>query len=117
MKCKNCLNICDCCTHSKCDTCKPFGENFKLRCDNRCGLTIETKFKRGDKVRVINDLTDGSYYSMEGFDKEMVVIDEMLNFKGKVVTIDEVYENFYFIKEDLRHCLWSDGMFEDNKVE
>lgn len=69
------------------------------------------KFKVGDKVRVRTDLKVGSYYYNENRSYRDVFSSGMSNFKGKIVTIKNVWvDNSYSIKE----CgfIWTDEMFE-----
>ncbi len=65
------------------------------------------KYKVGDKVRVREDLKVGKCYSYYAYCGNMV------NFKGKTVTITSVAYDFYRIEEDKQTSCWTDGMFED----
>lgn len=76
------------------------------------------KYKAGDKVRVIREPVIDSTYCMEGVKRGYRFSDEMDKFKGRVVTITSVANNFYydldnyyFIDGDYNHR-WTDGMFE-----
>ena len=67
------------------------------------------KYKVGDRVRVRrdlkNDVSYGSRYTVE----------EMMDYKGNVVTISEVRPNYYKIEEDEEDDEgwdWTDEMFE-----
>lgn len=61
------------------------------------------KYKIGDKVRVREDLKVGKFYNEWFFNEEMAEL------KGKVVEIEDVDSDFYYIKEDGYY--WSDEMF------
>ena len=64
------------------------------------------KYKVGDKVRVISGLVvDGAYGNWEFTEK-------MKKFKGKSVTISEVCQDYYRIKEDEEYGYYTDEMFE-----
>jgi hypothetical protein len=65
------------------------------------------KYKVGDKVKVRDDLVVGNCYSYYAYCGDMV------NFKGKTVTIKSVAYDFYRIEEDRQTSCWADGMFED----
>ena len=73
-------------------------------------------YKPGDRVVVRDDLIIDAYYAMFDSEETMVVIDEMLPFRGKEVTIAKVNDGFYFIKEDDHLCYWSDDMFSGSAV-
>ena len=66
----------------------------------------EMKYKVGDRVRVRrdlkNDVSYGSRYTVE----------KMMDYKGNVVTISEVRQNYYKIEEDEEGWDWTDEMFE-----
>lgn len=62
------------------------------------------KYKVGDKVRVRKDLENGIKYGVTG------VTEEMTKLKGRIVTIKEVNEYTYRIKE--MTYVWTDEMFE-----
>lgn len=72
------------------------------------------KFKKGDKVRVRQDLEVGKYYSMEDSDITDIFVDVMAGLRGEVVTINYVGIK-YSIEESTYN--WTDGMFEDEVVE
>ena len=59
------------------------------------------KYKVGDVVKVRSDLN-----TIKG------VISDMLEFRGKIVHIEEAFEKYYFIYEDSEKWHWTDGMFE-----
>ena len=70
------------------------------------------KYKIGDKVLVRLDLEENKKYGDE------VVISDMLDFKGKIVTIEHVdYPNHYRIKEDPDQWHWTDEMFSEKEPE
>lgn len=60
----------------------------------------------GSKVRVRNDLVEDEYYD------EILFIEDMVNFKGRVVTIAAVFNSHFNIKEDDGVWAWSLLMFE-----
>lgn len=67
------------------------------------------ELKAGDKVKVREDLSlDVDYGSQD-------VTQDMLNYKGKIVTIksEAFREGEYFIEEDDFHWYWSEEMFSD----
>ena len=63
-------------------------------------------FKVGDKVRVRKDLVVDKDYG--GYD----FVSSTEKFKGKIVTIEKVFSNAYFIKEDIKGYKWTDEMLE-----
>jgi hypothetical protein len=65
------------------------------------------KYKVGDKVRVRNDLVDQKFYG------EINYVSDMDEWKGKVVTISFVDDDYYEIEEDKQIWYWSAEMFED----
>lgn len=69
------------------------------------------KYKVGDKVKVRDDLVIGNCYSYYAYCGNMV------NFRGKTVTIKSVAYYFYRIEEDRQTSCWTDGMFEDDFEE
>jgi hypothetical protein len=72
------------------------------------------KFKVGDKVKVREDLKyDGRYFSNDHIYWQDVT-SEMVKLAGQVVTIDQVYENEYRIKECVFY--WTDEMFEPTPI-
>ena len=64
------------------------------------------KYKVGDKVRIRSDLEAGKRYGDEFFTKNMG------KFKGKLVTIADVNETYYKIKEDDVYFSWTNEMIE-----
>ena len=64
------------------------------------------KYKVGDVVKVRSDLSAKKIYDKIG------VTTDMLNYKGKVVHIEEVIENRYHIKENNKKWYWTDKMLE-----
>lgn len=67
---------------------------------------IVMKYKVGDKVRIRRDLEVGEIYGDSDF------IETMEQFKGEVVTIIDVNETSYNIKEDNIVFFWTDEMIE-----
>ena len=63
------------------------------------------KYKIGDKVRVREDLEVGKEYGND------YVINSMLSLKGKTVTICNIDDNEYKIKEDFQKHWWTEEMF------
>ena len=67
-------------------------------------------FKKGDKVRVINNIEVNKNY--DGF----AFIDHMEEYKNKILTIDKYIDgykcNYYNIIEDKGQWSWTEGMFE-----
>ena len=64
------------------------------------------KYKVGDKVRVISGLVVDGTYGNWGF------TEKMKKYKGKSVTISEVCQDYYRIKEDEEYGYYTDEMFE-----
>lgn len=64
------------------------------------------KYKVGDKVRVISGLVVDGAYGNWGF------TEKMKKYKGKSVTISEVCQDYYHIKEDEEYGYYTDEMFE-----
>lgn len=64
------------------------------------------KYKAGDKVRVISGLVVDGVYGNWGF------TEKMKKYKGKSVTISEVCQDYYRIKEDEEYGYYTDEMFE-----
>lgn len=85
-----------------------------------------TTYQVGDKVIVRDDL-DCTSYAMYDTDnpRTMVVVDEMLSFRGREVTITKIADSydgdFYYIAEDEGDFFWSDDMFsgraDDSQLE
>lgn len=63
------------------------------------------KYKVGDKVKVKVNLKGGEQYGRAYFTPDMEV------YRGKIVTIDEIYGSSYYIKEDEHTHYWKDEMF------
>lgn len=65
------------------------------------------KFKVGDVVRVKSDLKEQDYGDLD-------VVSKMLEFKGKIVYISKVFDEYneYQIKEDGEKWSWNDEMLE-----
>lgn len=64
------------------------------------------KYKVGDKVKVRSDLKNGVSYGSQ------CTVEEMMDYKGNVVTISEVGQTCYQIEEDEEGWGWTDEMFE-----
>lgn len=62
------------------------------------------KYKVGDKVKIREDLHEGYGY-------KLFCSNDMVLYKGKTVTIEKVFDGYYYIKEDLMWC-WTDDMIE-----
>jgi hypothetical protein len=73
------------------------------------------KYKVGDKVRVKSDLVNGKYYENEANHVGIYFNKDMMEYRGKIVTISQVVHGsgVYRIKEDGRTWAWSIGMFEE----
>lgn len=70
------------------------------------------KYKVGDKVIVREDLIKGDQYYMENTGKRDVVVEAMLKFRGKTVTINRTTTlGEYKISEDGAEWNWTDEMF------
>ena len=67
------------------------------------------KFKVGDKVRVREDLENGFLYGAWCCNAKMI------SFKGKELTVEKVYDEFYEVKEN--DWYWTDEMLEEVKKE
>lgn len=75
-----------------------------------------TKFKVGDKVRVKSlDWYRNEYRNEE--DVKLSFVFKMSEFCGKVVTIEIVANDLYYIEEDDDKFSWQDYMFEDEVVK
>lgn len=64
------------------------------------------KYKAGDKVRVRKDLEAYEEYGNINFTESME------KYKGKIVTIEAINSNSYFVEEDNKNYYWTDEMFE-----
>ena len=73
----------------------------------------KAKYKPGDRVRVRADLINGRRYSMANGASD-IAVPGMIALGGKIVTIKEVSEFGYWIKEDEDRFpyRWTDEMFE-----
>ena len=69
------------------------------------------KYKAGDKVKVRENLEVNKRYGTEEF------IEEMEEYKGKIVTIDTVNKDDYYIEEDKQSWSWTEEMLEDVEEE
>ena len=67
------------------------------------------EFKAGDKIKIREDLSLHADYGSQD------VTQDMLSYKGKIVTIksEAFREGEYFIEEDNSHWSWSEEMFSD----
>lgn len=76
------------------------------------GAAHSQKYKVGDKVVVSEDIRDDSVYYMEhGKDEGMYATGDMVELRGRTVTITSANEDGYTIKEDDWGCIWTDEMF------
>ena len=66
------------------------------------------KYKVGDKVRVRADLTANTYYGCA----EIYCHENMEQYKGKIVTVKSVYNDFYLMEETQSYA-WADEMLVD----
>lgn len=66
----------------------------------------EMKYKVGDKVKVRSDLKNDVSYGSQ------CTVEEMMDYKGSVVTISEVGQTCYQIEGDEEGWSWTDEMFE-----
>ena len=73
------------------------------------GAAHSQKYKVGDKVVVSEDIRDDDsvYYMDEG----MYATGDMVELRGRTVTITSANEDGYTIKEDDWGCIWTDEMF------
>lgn len=72
---------------------------------------LATKYQVGDKVKVRDDLSLGKNYYMTGGDVKDDVVDEMMELRGRIVTIESVTgSGKYRLKEDPKYWNWTDGM-------
>lgn len=69
------------------------------------------KYKVGDKVRIREDLVMGVDCGCA------IVVDDMKDMGGSVVTIERVCGNGYYIEEDPDEYCWTDEMFEPVEEE
>lgn len=68
------------------------------------------KYRPGDRVVVRSDIVEGAFYYMDDNIESNTVIDEMLPFRGKVVTIRQCNAGQYIIEGS--SWRWTDEMFE-----
>ena len=79
------------------------------------------KYKKGDKVRVRQwkamerEFGENLEYGLILTPLHFTI--EMSNYCGKVVTISEVWNDYYRIKEDNGASMWTDDMFEGYAFE
>lgn len=69
------------------------------------------QYKVGDKVVVGNINMDDRYKGEDGM-RGIDVAEDMLSFIGDTVTIHEVREGYYRIKEDRQSWMWTITMFD-----
>lgn len=67
------------------------------------------KYKVGNKVKVRENLEVDKKYGTEEF------VEEMEEYRGKIVTIDTVNKDDYYIEEDKQTWSWTEEMLEDVK--
>ena len=73
------------------------------------------KYEVGDRVVVRDDLVLGNAYTMDDPDDgRWGVVNGMLKFCGRTVTIKEVYGYGYDIEEF--GCIWTDEMFSGYEI-
>ena len=72
------------------------------------------KYRVGSRVRVRKDIKDRKYYLMDDGVTEDCVVEDMLKFRDKIVTISYA-DGKYKIKEDGGDFWWVDGMFGQSK--
>lgn len=66
------------------------------------------KFKVGEKVKVKSNLEVGKRY-----DKDILFVNGMKQYKGKIVTIRKIYNDRYRIEEDeIDEWFWAEDMLE-----
>lgn len=65
-----------------------------------------TKFKVGDKVRVIEGLVPGHRYN------GLTFCSDMTRYMGKVYSIKYMYESGNYHLDGIYNCIWSDAMLE-----
>ena len=116
-ECISCIHICHCCTQSSCDTCRPYGLNFRPDDRKKCKvhgdrITNGFMFDVGEKVVIVNL----KLISYDG----CCAVPEMLNMSGKEAIITKRYLSFsgkvrYHIKGS--HWTWSEPMFVPKKSD
>ena len=81
--------------------------------DMFCGAAHSQKYKVGDKVVVSEDIRDDDsvYYMEHGEDEGMYATGDMVELRGRTVTITSADEDGYTIKEDDEEFVWTDEMF------
>ncbi len=66
------------------------------------------KLKKGDKVKIKDDLIVDNYYS------DVLFVDAMKEYLGKTVTIRDILDDMsYEIEEDNERFQWGEAMFEE----
>lgn len=74
----------------------------------------ETKWKKGDRVRVRLDLSEDKRYSMEGSNNTARPTYTMVKyFKGSEMTVSDASPLGYYMEETGQDFLWTDGMLEE----
>ena len=92
-------------------------DKYEIEEDNKIWWWTEemllpvTKYKIGDKVFVREDLEPYQRYRGQSF------VASMTPFKGKIVTIYDVVDGDYRIKEDNQNWRWTDEMFSGKVSE
>ena len=64
------------------------------------------KFKVGDKVRVRKDLEVDKRYGSHVF------VDGMQNYRGKVMEVESIWNDEYYLKETVQDWAFTDEMLE-----
>lgn len=70
------------------------------------------KYKVGDRVKVREDLKANETYGHDYYFSP-----EMADYKGRIVTISRVGDDFYKIEGDTHYWFWTDEMFEEIKMK
>ena len=77
-------------------------------------------YRKGDKVKVREDILDDVAYFMLNEDGTMVAseyyyaTDEMCALRGEILTISEVSKDGYSLKES--GYIWTDDMFDNDAI-
>lgn len=64
------------------------------------------KYKVGDKVKIRSDLRVNKMYG------GAVLVEDMVEYMGKTMTVKEVYKEAYSLEEDVKRRFWTDEMLE-----
>lgn len=74
----------------------------------------ETKWKKGDRVRVRLDLDTEKSYAMEGVNNKVrPAYTAVRYFKGSEMTVSDASPLGYYMEETGQDFLWTDGMLEE----